>query len=90
MLMLHSCIGEIVLSAQSGRETVIYFQEILVSKGEAASWALSFLQSQEFGLLKTQRNKGRSPAYSILRENPRAFHRVVFSKEGFWPAGVKF
>ena len=74
MLILHSCVGEIILSAQSSRETVIDFQEVLVSKGEAASWALSLLQSQEFGLLKTQRNKGFSAAYSTLREKPCQAH----------------
>jgi len=51
MPMVQPFVREIILSAQGGGDAVVDFQDVLVAKVEATSWALSFLQSQELGLL---------------------------------------
>jgi hypothetical protein len=49
--MRHPFVAEIIPASKGCRNTVVNFQEVFIAKGEATSWALSLLQSEEVRFL---------------------------------------
>ncbi len=86
MPMVHPFVGEVVLAAQGGGDAVIDFQDVLLTKVETTSWALSFLQSEEFGLLTAHQGMLFEPLcpvdqVPIIRTGlPSDFHRGLVER----------
>ena len=86
MPMVHPFVGEVVLAAQGGGDAVIDFQDVLLAKVETTSWALSFLQSEEFGLLTAHQGMLFEPLcpvdqVPIIRTGlPSDFHRGLVER----------
>ena len=51
MTMIHPFVVPIVLSAKSGWDKMIDFEQITVTKVESTSWALPFRHLKELGLV---------------------------------------
>ena len=72
--MIDPFVAEIILATEGKGDTVVNFQQVIISKKETASWTLPFLKSEQFGFLASHQG--------MLFEPLRPVHQITIIGTG--------